>query len=89
MRAADPWPGTHALFRHREVKILRATLIDWEQAPFGSVGTYLGLRQGRLSVLCGSNTILGIEQLQRPGKTPVRPSEFANGERLRVGDRFA
>ncbi len=89
MRAANPWPGTHAIFRGREVKILRATPIDWEQAPFGSAGTYLGLRQGRISILCGGNTILGLEQLQRAGKTPVRPSEFANGERLRVGDRFA
>lgn len=89
LRAYTPWPGLFAYFRGRPVKILEARPVDWELAPSGSVGTYLGLRQGRMAVLCGDSTILGIETLQRPGRKAIRPSEFAQGERLRVGDRFA
>lgn len=88
LRAYTPWPGLHALFRGKEVKILRASAIVWEMAPSGISGTFLGMRQGRLAILCGDGTILGIESLQRPGRDPVRSAEFLNGERLRVGERF-
>lgn len=88
LRAYTPWPGLYALFRGKEVKILHASAIEWEMAPFGTSGTYLGMRQGRLAVLCGESTILGIESLQRPGRSPVRSAEFLNGERLQVGEHF-
>jgi methionyl-tRNA formyltransferase len=55
----------------------------------GATGTFLGLRQGRIAVLSGEGTIFGLEELQRPGKKVLRASDFANGERLRVGERFA
>jgi methionyl-tRNA formyltransferase len=76
-------------FRGKPVKIVWGVPMTWENAPIGVTGTYLGLRQGRIAILCGNNTIFGIEELQRPGKTKVRSSDFANGERLRVGDTFA
>lgn len=89
IRACTPWPGAHALLKAKKVKILWAVPIAWETAPFGRVGTILGVRQGRLAVLCGDSTILGVDSLQRPGKRVLRATEFVNGERLRVGDRFA
>jgi len=89
IRACTPWPGAHALLKASKVKVLWAVPMAWETAPFGRVGTILGVRQGRLAVLCGDSTILGIESLQRPGKRALRATEFVNGERLRVGDRFA
>jgi methionyl-tRNA formyltransferase len=89
LRAFTPWPGLTGHFRGRSLKLVWAVPMTWEDAPFGGTGTYLGLRQGRLAVLCGGNTILGVEEVQRPGKKPIRSSDFANGERLRVGERFA
>jgi methionyl-tRNA formyltransferase len=89
LRAFNPWPGMKAKFRGRDVSLLWGVPLDWEQAPIGATGTYLGLRQGRMAVLCGSATILGIEELKRPGKKPVRASDFVNGERCRVGERFS
>ncbi len=89
LRAYSPWPGLTAHFRGRPVKLVWAVPMSWEDAPIGVTGTFLGLRQGRLAVLAGDGTILGIEELQRPGKKPIRSSDFANGERLRVGERFA
>jgi len=89
MRAFDPWPGMAANFRGRPVKMLWGVPMDWEKAPSGATGTYLGLRQGRMAILCGSDTVFGIEEIQRPGKKAQRASDFVNGERVRVGERFA
>jgi methionyl-tRNA formyltransferase len=89
LRAYTPWPGMKAHFRGRPVKLVWGVPMTWESAPIGVTGTVLGLRQGRIAVLCGNNTIFGIDELQRPGKSKLRASDFANGERLRVGDRFA
>lgn len=89
MRALDPWPGMTANFKGRPVKVLWGVPMSWEKGPSGFTGTYLGLRQGKMAILCGGDTIFGIEELQRPGKTPQRASDFVNGERLRVGERFA
>ena len=89
LRAFTPWPGLTTHFRSQPLKLVWGLPMTWEEAPFGGTGTYLGLRQGRLAVLCGGGTIFGIEEVQRAGKKPIRSSDFANGERLRVGERFA
>jgi methionyl-tRNA formyltransferase len=89
LRAFTPWPGMTTRLRGKSIKVVWAVPMTWEEAPMGASGTYLGLRQGRLAVLCGGGTILGIEELQRGGKKPVRALDFINGERLRVGERFA
>lgn len=89
VRAFDPWPGVTSHFRNRPVKVVWGVPMDWEDAPIGATGTFLGLRQGRIAVLAGEGTIFGLEELQRPGKKVLRASDFANGERLRVGERFA
>jgi methionyl-tRNA formyltransferase len=89
MRAFDPWPGMMANFKGRPIKLLWGVPMSWEKGPSGFTGTYLGLRQGKMAILCGGDTVFGIEELQRPGKNPQRASDFVNGERLRVGERFA
>jgi methionyl-tRNA formyltransferase len=89
VRAFDPWPGVTSHFRNRPVKVVWGVPMDWEDAPIGATGTFLGLRQGRIAVLAGEGTIFGLEELQRPGKKVLRASDFANGERMRVGERFA
>lgn len=89
LRAFTPWPGMKTNFRGRDLALVWGVPMDWEQAPIGVTGTILGMRQGRMAVLCGDSTILGVEELQRPGKKPVRASDFVNGERCRVGERFS
>lgn len=89
LRAYTPWPGMKAHFRGRPVKLVWGVPMTWENAPIGVTGTVLGLRQGRIAVLCGNNTIFGLDELQRPGKKKLRASDFANGEHVRVGDNFA
>jgi len=89
LRAYTPWPGMQAHLRGRPVKLVWGVPMTWEQVPSGSAGTYVGMRQGRLAILCGNDTLLGLERLQRPGKKVLSAADFANGERLTVGERFA
>jgi methionyl-tRNA formyltransferase len=58
-------------------------------APDAAPGTVLGLRDGRLAVACGGGTILGLAEVQRPGRKALRAPDFVNGERLRAGDRLS
>jgi methionyl-tRNA formyltransferase len=85
--AYTPWPGLTAELREQPVKITAAKVLNpgaVEQHP----GTILGLQDGHLAVSCGQGTILGIAELQRPGKRALRASDFVNGERLRPGEAF-
>ena len=87
LRAYTPWPGLTAELRGGPVKIVAAELM--EEAGEGAPGTILGLRGGRLlAVSCGGGTVLGLSELQRPGKRALRAADFANGERLRAGESF-
>ena len=64
----------------------RARVPTADAAP----GTILGIRGGRLlAVACGAGTVLGLAELQRPGKRALRAADFMNGERLRAGESFS
>lgn len=87
LRAYSP-PGLFAYYSYRPIEILNGIDMDWVDAPNGETGTYLGLRQGKLAVLCGNATVFGVEQLRRPGQQRQSASDFARGESVSVGDRF-
>ena len=93
LRAFTPWPGLTAVLRGERVKLLRAEALaadagGGEAEGPSEAGRYLGLRGGRLAVRCGGGTVLGVGRLQRAGRKPLAARDFANGERLVVGERF-
>jgi methionyl-tRNA formyltransferase len=55
-------------------------------APPGP-GTLL-LEGGELLVVCGGATLLGLLAVQLEGRNRVSAREFANGARLKSGERF-
>jgi methionyl-tRNA formyltransferase len=88
LRAYTPWPGLTAELRGEPVKVVvAAEIVDSNGAA--APGTVLGLRGGRLAVACGGGTVLGLAELQRPGKRALRAADFVNGERLRAGEVFS
>jgi methionyl-tRNA formyltransferase len=93
LRAYSPWPGLTAELAGAPVKLVRARVLD--ETAVEEPGTFLGLRgvrgvpSGALAVACGRGSVLGVEELQRPGRKPLHAADFANGERLRAGDRFS
>lgn len=88
LRAYTPWPGLTAELRGVPVKVLAVEVLEARETG-EAPGTYQGLRDGRLAVACGGGTVLGLGELQRPGKRALRAPDFANGERLQAGERFS
>jgi methionyl-tRNA formyltransferase len=58
------------------------------RATPASAGVFLGVTPAGLAVACGDGTVLALAELQRPGRRAQRGADFANGERLRPGERF-
>jgi methionyl-tRNA formyltransferase len=90
LRAFTPWPGLSATLGGEPVKLVRVEVLQ-ESAHAGDTapGAFLGMRDGRLAVACGEGTVLGLVELQRPGRKPLKGADFANGERLRTGELFS
>ena len=87
LRAYSP-TGLLTSFRYRSVEILSGLPMGWVGAPSGDTGTYIGMRGGKLAVLCGGSTIFGIERLRRPGEEAQGASAFAREEEIAVGAGF-
>jgi methionyl-tRNA formyltransferase len=87
LRAFTPWPGQSAMLNGEPVKLVRVEVL--QETTEAIPGTFLGMRDGRLAVACGEGSVLGIAELQRPGRKPLKGSDFANGERLRSGEPFS
>jgi methionyl-tRNA formyltransferase len=89
LRAYTPWPGVSSTLRGQAVKILHAIPLESQPEFPGAIpGAILGLRDDALRVACGDGTILLLERVQRPGKSPVSARDFYNGERLGSTDRL-
>lgn len=88
LRAYTPWPGMAAALKGQPVKIVRARPLQDGGEDGVEPGTVLGLHDGLLAVACGGGTVLGVAELQRPGKRAQKAADFMNGERLRAGERF-
>ena len=89
LRGLTPWPGMTAEWRGSTIRLVSAAPVAAAAEGAVAPGTVLGVRDGRLLVGCGGGSVLGLERVQRPGRRPVSAAEFANGERLAPGERFA
>lgn len=90
VRAFQPWPGSYTNFR-------RGRLIIWrghetpsrEDADFSAeLGTILNIDENGIAVMCSDSSALLIEEVQIEGKRRVSARDFANGARLKSGDRL-
>lgn len=86
LRAFTPWPGQSAMLGGEPVKLVRVEVL--QESTEAMPGTWLGMRDGRLAVACGGGSVLGLAELQRPGRKPLQGADFANGERLPGGVVF-
>ncbi len=88
LRSYAPKRGLLTWVKASEVEILRGVPLDWYDPPAGDTGTYLGMRTGRIAVLCGEKSAFGIEKLRRKDGTSVPARRFVDEERLSVGMSF-
>jgi methionyl-tRNA formyltransferase len=90
VRAFQPWPGSYTSFRGVRLTIWRA-----HQAPglhdadsSAESGTIIDIDESGITVLSGASSALLIQEVQIEGKRRVPARDFANGARLKSGDRI-
>jgi methionyl-tRNA formyltransferase len=90
VRAFQPWPGTYTSFRGGRLIIWRGR----EAASAGNAdfsaesGIVLKIDESGIIVACRDASALLIQEVQLEGKRRVSAREFANGARLKPGDRI-
>ena len=85
MRGFTPWPGAHSVFRGHSCHLWGAPVSNKKSdAPAGT----LLLEGDELLVVCGGATVLHLSAVQLEGRNRVSAFEFANGARLKPGERF-
>src|SRR5712691_344752 len=85
MRGFQPWPGTYSSFRGQLCN-LWGELAPEEESD-AAPGTIL-LKKNKLLVACGHATVLRLLTVKLEGRKQVSAAEFANGARLKSGERF-
>jgi methionyl-tRNA formyltransferase len=99
MRGFAPWPGAFTTFRNQTCRLLGESVSKErepasEELKSGSQGIKnippgtLLLEKDSLQVVCGHTTVLRLSSVKLEGRKQVSASEFANGARLRTGERF-
>jgi len=93
MRGFAPWPGAYTTFRGQNCHVLGEPVSKEGSASLASSaggpapGTLFGKKE-ELFVLCGDATVLRVGTVQVEGRKPVKAADFANGARLKSGERF-
>lgn len=87
-RAVSPEPGLFCLIRRERVKIVSGRPLEWVRPPYGEDGSFLGVRSGRLAILCGDSTVFGIERIELENGDSMSPPDAARHFDLRAGDRI-
>ena len=86
IRGLQPWPGAFTAFRGKNCRIWGKPLE--RVAAGGMPGAILPTREDGLLVICGSSTLLQIEQVQIEGRNRVTDGEFMRGAHIVPGERF-
>ncbi|MFH1326125.1 MAG: methionyl-tRNA formyltransferase [Candidatus Falkowbacteria bacterium] len=80
VRAYYPWPGTHASWRGKTLKIIKTNIISENKHSAGKVFLF----ENQLAVQCEQDALL-IKQLQLEGKKIMTSKEFLGGHQDIVG----
>ncbi|MDP6422596.1 MAG: methionyl-tRNA formyltransferase [SAR202 cluster bacterium] len=86
IRAFDPWPGTHTMWRGKSLKILTATPSKSTPAS-RAAGEVVELTDGGIGVVTGDG-VLELTTVQIESKRPAPVGEFVQGYRDFVGSRL-
>ena len=86
IRALAPWPGVSAQLGDLSLKLCRSAVR--ETSDTGAPGTITAVTADGLLVACGSGHLL-VHEVQPANKRRMRASDFAQGYRVREGQRFA
>lgn len=86
VRGFQPWPNAYTSFQSRRLIIWRAAAENdnRDNAP----GEIVEARGDKLSIACGGQTLLHLQEVQPEGKKRLSARDFINGVHLRAGEKF-
>jgi len=85
IRGFTPWPGAYSEFRGQLCHTSgRPASKEMANAAAGEIV----VEAGNVYVACGSATTLQVSHVKLEGRKQISAQEFANGARLRPGERF-
>lgn len=85
--AFHPWPGAFVSLKGKPVRLLSASVVPAHSSSLPP-GAIIEISQAGDLIVQAGRGALQFSRLQLPGKRPVSGRDFANGQRLRVGDVF-
>jgi methionyl-tRNA formyltransferase len=91
IRAFQPWPGCHTMLGHHRLIIWRAHTTSAQAAdqPASRPATIIAMNKTGITVACGGDSALHIEELQIEGKRRLPARDVVNGLRLTTGQRIS
>ena len=88
MRGFAPWPGAYTSFHGQTCHLWGAPAENSVAESPHAAGEIL-VSPTHIRVVCGEGTRLQLDSVQLEGRKRISAREFANGARLRPGDRFS
>jgi methionyl-tRNA formyltransferase len=93
MRGFAPWPGAYTTFRGQTCHVWGEPVSKEGEVrlPSGTDGGVPGTLVGgknELFICCGDATVLCLRLVKLEGRKPIQATDFANGARLKNGERF-
>ena len=85
VRAFNPWPVAHCLFKGDTVRIYKTRFIDIQENK--PPGTVLRINKNDIVVVARKGAI-AIETIQTPGKRAMPVADFLRGNAVQPGDHF-
>ena len=87
VRGLQPWPNAYTSHRGTRLLISRARAERIEQSAETS-GTIIAAHGDELSVVCGDNTILHVNEVQPAARRSMTVRDFLNGAHLNPGEKL-
>jgi methionyl-tRNA formyltransferase len=93
MRGFAPWPGAYTTFRGQTCHVWAEPVskegdVGLPNGAGGGVPATLFTEKNELFIWCGDATVLRLGLVKVEGRKPVKAADFANGARLKSGERF-
>jgi len=88
VRGLNPWPLAACECRGKRIQVLRSAAPGAATPQTMPAGTFMGVSERGMRVSCGEGTVLEILEVQPAGKRRMPGRDFANGARLRLGEKL-
>jgi methionyl-tRNA formyltransferase len=85
VRGFQPFPTAFTFFHEKRLTIWRARPVDIEHRT-GQPGEVLAASGDDLTIFCGGDSVLKVEEIQPEGKRRMLVRDFLNGAKIAIGD---